>query len=40
MVTGYLESWEFLLHNLHRTDGHIQLVHKVLGKVAKLEVPV
>merc|ERR1719458_1486811 len=35
-----LESWEFFLHDLDRTDGHVQLVHKVLSEVAKLEVPV
>ena len=37
---SHLESWEFFLHDLYRTYGHVQLVHKVLSEVAKLEVPV
>ena len=36
----HLKSWEFFLHDLHRADGHIQLVDEVLSEIAKLEVPV
>ena len=35
-----LLAWEVLCHQLDRTNGHVQLVHVVLGEVAELEVAV
>jgi hypothetical protein len=32
-------TWELLLHDLDGTDGHVQLVHEVLGEVAEFQVP-
>ncbi len=32
-------TWELLLHDLYGTDGHVQLVHEVLGEVAEFQVP-
>ena len=36
----HLKSWKFFLHDLHRTDCHVQLVNEVLCEVAELEVAV
>jgi len=32
-------TWELLLHDLDGTDGHVQLVHEVLGEIAEFQVP-